>query len=97
MTDGIDSRLQEYRDSIDNIDAALIHLLSERFKVTQKVGELKAELDMPPADKEREAKQISRLRKLAEDAKLDPDFSEKFLAFIVSEVIRNHEKIRDQS
>ena len=30
------------RQSIDNIDAALIHMLAERFKFTQQVGRLKA-------------------------------------------------------
>jgi len=86
--------LQRLRDSIDNIDAALIHLLAERFKCTQVVGRFKAERGLPPADPSREAKQIARLRALAHDAKLDPDFAEKFLNFIVKEVIRHHEAIR---
>jgi len=88
-----DPELLRLRDSIDNIDAALIHLLAERFKCTQAVGEYKATHNLPPADPSREAAQIARLRKLAEDAKLDPDFAEKFLNFIVKEVIRHHEAI----
>ncbi len=86
--------LLEIRHSIDNIDAALIHLLAERFKQTRKVGELKARESLPPADPAREAQQIARLRALAHDAKLDPDFAEKFLNFIVKEVIRHHEALR---
>ncbi|MCE9520940.1 MAG: chorismate mutase [Alphaproteobacteria bacterium] len=89
------SELQRLRDSIDNIDAALIHLLAERFKFTQKVGALKATANMPPADPKREAQQIARLRALAETAKLDPEFAEKFLNFIVTEVIRHHHAHRD--
>ncbi|MEY4965253.1 MAG: hypothetical protein RL274_836 [Pseudomonadota bacterium] len=85
--------LLRLRLSIDNIDAALIHLLAERFKCTQAVGEFKASHDLPPADPSREAAQIARLRELAEKAKLDPDFAEKFLNFIVKEVIRHHEAI----
>jgi chorismate mutase len=88
-----DAALLALRDSIDNIDAALIHLLAERFKCTKDVGRLKAEHGLPPADPEREARQIARLRALANDAKLDPDFAEKFLNFIVREVIRHHEEI----
>ncbi|HWA69307.1 MAG TPA: chorismate mutase [Rhizomicrobium sp.] len=85
--------LLRLRNSIDNIDAALIHLLAERFKCTQAVGEYKAAHALPPADPAREADQIARLRGLARAAKLDPDFAEKFLNFIVTEVIRHHEAI----
>ncbi|MEH6632834.1 MAG: chorismate mutase [Halopseudomonas aestusnigri] len=94
MAEDIKAKLIEYRDSIDNIDASLIYMLSERFKVTEKVGLFKKEYNLPPADPSREQKQISRLRDLAKSAKLDPDFSEKFINFVIDEVIRNHEKIR---
>ena len=93
MASAIDPELRRLRDSIDNIDAALVHLLAERFKCTQRVGEFKAAHGLPPADPAREAEQIKRLRELAVTAKLDPDFAEKFLAFIVQEVIRHHEAI----
>jgi chorismate mutase len=73
------------------MDAALIHLLAERFKITQQVGELKAAYGMPAADPAREAQQIARLRQLAEEARLDPEFAEKFLTFVVAEVVRHHE------
>lgn len=88
-----DPELARLRESIDNIDAALVHLLAERFKCTQAVGVYKAQHGLPPADPGREAQQIARLRSLAQTAKLDPDFAEKFLNFIVSEVIRHHEAI----
>ncbi|HEV2561776.1 MAG TPA: chorismate mutase [Rhizomicrobium sp.] len=90
-----DPELLQLRDSIDNIDAALIHLLAERFKCTKAVGEFKATHGLPPADPGREAQQIARLRTLAQTAKLDPDFAEKFLNFIVKEVIRHHEALRN--
>jgi chorismate mutase len=88
-----DSELARWRDSIDNIDAALVHMLAERFKCTQAVGRLKAEHKLPPADPGREAQQIARLRALAKEAKLDPDFAEKFLNFIIKEVIHHHLEI----
>ena len=88
------AELGEMRASIDNIDAALIHILAERFKCTQRVGALKARHNMPSADPAREAQQIARLRALSKEARFDPDFAEKFLNFIVTEVIRHHEAIK---
>ena len=90
-----DQQLARYRASIDNIDAALIHLLAERFKITQDVGRYKAASGLPAADPAREERQVTRLRALAEEAGLDPVFSEKFLRFIVAEVIHHHQRIAE--
>ncbi|MCB2080495.1 MAG: chorismate mutase [Novosphingobium sp.] len=92
-----DPVLAGFRKSIDNIDAALIHMLAERFRITKAVGEYKAQTELPPADPGREQRQIARLRNLAEEADLDPEFSEKFLRFIIDEVIRHHERAREQN
>jgi chorismate mutase len=89
----IPTELSSLRKSIDNIDAALVHLLAERFKTTQQVGRLKARSAMPPSDPVREAAQLKRLRTLATEADLDPAFAEKFLSFILAEVIQHHEEL----
>ena len=89
----IDPVLAGYRSSIDNIDAALIHMLAERFRITKAVGAYKAQMKLPPPG--REERQIARMRKLAEDANLDPEFSETFLRFIIREVIRHHEQAQN--
>lgn len=86
--------LREHRQSIDRLDAILVYTLAERFKHTQSVGRLKAEHDLPPSDPGREAAQIERLKTLAVEADLDPEFATKFLTFIISEVIRHHEKLK---
>ncbi len=85
--------LDSIRLSIDNIDAALIHLLAERFRFTQQVGRLKAANGLPPSDPEREKVQIARLKALAVDSRLDPAFAEKWFNFVVAEVIHHHEQI----
>ena len=92
-----EATLLALRGSIDNIDAALIHMLAERFRCTQQVGELKAEHGMPTSDPDREVRQIARLRSLAEDAHLDPEFAEKWFNFVVAEVIHHHKTIAEGS
>ena len=94
MIQASQDKLAQYRKSIDNMDAALIHVLAERFRITKAVGKYKAENDLPPADHSREKKQVERLRKLAIEAELDPDFAETLLNFIIQEVIRHHEQAR---
>lgn len=86
--------LKEHRESIDRLDAIIVYTLAERFKHTQSVGRLKAEHGLPPSDPSREAEQIARLERLAREADLDPEFARKFLNFVISEVIRHHEKLQ---
>ena len=86
--------LRDHRESIDRLDAILVYTLAERFKHTQAVGRLKAEHELPPSDPAREARQIERLEWLAGEADLDPEFAKEFLSFIISEVIRHHEKLQ---
>ncbi len=86
--------LRDHRESIDRLDAILVYTLGERFKHTQAVGRLKAEHDLPPADPVREGAQIARLTDLARRADLDPEFAKKFLAFVIQEVIKHHEKLK---
>ncbi|AWB90208.1 chorismate mutase [Homoserinimonas hongtaonis] len=91
----VNPELLSLRQSIDNVDAAIIHMLAERFKFTQHVGRLKAANGLPSSDPAREQVQIERLRELAVESNLDPEFAEKFLNFIVAEVIHHHERIRN--
>jgi chorismate mutase len=86
--------LKDHRDAIDRLDAILVYTLAERFKQTQSVGRLKAEHNLPPSDPAREANQMARLEALSQEADLDPDLAKKFLTFIISEVIRHHEKLQ---
>jgi len=94
MTDSPLEKLADIRTSIDNFDAALIHILAERFRKTKQVGALKAAHDLPPSDPAREKEQVQRLRQLAESSDLDPDFAEKFLEFVIREVIQHHKQAR---
>jgi chorismate mutase len=85
--------LGDLRASIDRIDAAVVYMLAERFRCTEEVSRLKAIHRLPPADPTREKYQVERLRELAKDANFNPDFTEKYLAFIIREVIHHHERV----
>lgn len=67
-------------------------MLAERFRFTKQVGVLKATHEMPPSEPAREEHQVARLCRLALDADLDPAFAEKWLNFVVAEVIHHHEQ-----
>ncbi|HYZ83952.1 MAG TPA: chorismate mutase [Bryobacteraceae bacterium] len=96
MADLVDyaSKLRDLRDSIDNIDAAIVHMLAERFRCTQAVGKLKVQHGLPSRDPAREAEQVGRLRHLATVSNLDPDIAEKFLSLVIHEVVQGHETLR---
>ena len=87
--------LKSHRASIDRLDAILVYTLGERFSHTKAVGQIKANHDLPASDPNREVEQITRLKNLAESADLDTAFAEKFLNFIIQEVIKNHKTYQD--
>src|SRR5262245_40847566 len=89
--------LAKLRLSIDNLDAAMVHLLAERFRCTHAIGELKARHGLVSRDPRREAAQLRRLRTLAAESGLDPDFIQKLHALVVREVIINHEAVKFES
>ena len=82
--------LPELRQSIDNLDLAILTLLAERFKVTDRIGALKQKLGLPAIDPDREASQRQYVRATARSLGLDPDFAENIWRLVVNQVVRNH-------
>ncbi|MEM9138756.1 MAG: chorismate mutase [Pseudomonadota bacterium] len=93
-TERAEALLADLRQSIDNLDAVLVHTLAERFRCTTEVGKLKAQHTLPPADPAREARQIERLERMCSESGLDPDFAKTFMRFIIDEVIRHHQQFQ---
>lgn len=89
------AKIKSLRQSIDNVDTAIVSLLAERFKYTSQVGVLKARAGFAPADYKREDYQIERLHRIAVDAGLDPDIAEMYREFVVIEAKRRHKRIAD--
>ncbi|MEK1873447.1 MAG: chorismate mutase [Rhizobium altiplani] len=88
-----EAQLLAHRQTIDNIDAALVHILAERFRSTNEIGVLKAQFSLPAVDKEREERQHVRLKELSRSAGLDPTFIESLMKFIMGEVVKRHRAI----
>lgn len=89
------AKIKSLRQSIDNVDTAIVSLLAERFRYTSQVGVLKARAGFAPADYKREDYQIERLHRIAVDAGLDPDIAEMYREFVVAEAKRRHKRIAD--
>jgi chorismate mutase len=85
--------LEDMRKSIDNIDNAIVAMLAERFKITNRVGYYKAEHGLPAKDSSRESAQYKRIVELAEQYGLDPDFAKLYLSAVIDLVIKKHEEI----
>ncbi|MGE8651994.1 chorismate mutase [Bifidobacterium adolescentis] len=89
------AKISSLRQSIDNVDTAIVSLLAERFKYTSQVGLLKARAGFAPADYKRERYQIERLHRIAVEAGLDPDIAEMYREFVVTEAKRRHKRIAE--
>lgn len=87
-------RLADYRETIDNLDAAIVHLLAERFRVTGRIGMLKHEENIPAGDPDRESAQLRRLGEIARSSGLDPAVVDIVFPPIMAEVRRRHDLLR---
>jgi chorismate mutase len=83
-------QLVDCRKSIDNLDAALIAILAERFRLTEKIGRTKVKGGFEARDLEREQRQLKRFRKLASSHKLDVDVAVDIMIRIIHHVKKRH-------
>jgi chorismate mutase len=82
--------LETLRADIDAIDAQIVTLLASRFRITSKVGQLKARHALDPVDPDREAVQEARFRALAQANGLKPELVVGIFRSVIDEVIVNH-------
>ncbi len=90
-------QLLNYRKQIDEIDDQIAKLIAKRFAITTKVGEYKSDNNLESVDKEREKEIYKKLTKLAEENKLNKDLLIKIQELIIAEVVKNHEKIKQNN
>lgn len=82
--------LETLRADIDAIDAQIVALLAGRFRITSKVGQLKARHALDPVDPDREAAQEARFRALAQVNGLKPELVLRIFRSVINEVVSNH-------
>jgi chorismate mutase len=64
--------IKQLRHQIDDLDEKIIHLLADRQREVEQIGELKKVHQLPVYDPKRELDQRTKRRKLAKELKLDP-------------------------
>jgi len=83
--------LGRLRGKIDDVDAGLIALLGERFKLTRSVGQLKAVDGSPVLDVSREQAQDARYAALAKAADVDGDLVRRVFDDVRAAVRAEHQ------
>lgn len=85
--------LPDLRQKIDEIDDRIVELISERFRITDEIGTLKADSSAPALDAEREQHIISRLTEKSGKLAVNPDLISSIFRSILSEVVLKHQQI----
>ena len=89
----VNPELLQLRDQIDIVDAHLVKLLGQRFGLTAQVGLLKKQTGLEARDPDRERLQIEKVRKLATDSGVDPDFIENLFQTMLKTVVQKHREV----
>jgi chorismate mutase len=85
------AQMEDYRKSIDNLDSALIAILAERFRMTEKIGLTKSAAGLAPLDPERERQQFENFRALAGSFGLDVQVVADVMGRIIQHAKNRHE------
>lgn len=84
--------LEELRKQIDQIDAKLITVLSDRMKLVKKIGTHKKMKGIPPLDKKRWEQVLTSKLKLAQSQGLNMDFIRKLYELIHEQALLLEQK-----
>ena len=80
--------IEHLRENIDEIDDEIV-----RFRITEKVGQLKAAAGFAALDAAREERQLARMSGLAVDCGLSPTIAHAYRDFVVTASKKRHEDI----
>ncbi|MBB3110824.1 chorismate mutase [Paenibacillus phyllosphaerae] len=91
------SPLNQLRVDIDQVDRQIIALLAERFKLTEEVGQYKAQQGLPAQDPFREQLQFNKIAQLSEECGLKPGYASDIYRLIMDLAIARHRELRQES
>ncbi len=77
------NELELLRQKINQLDAELLDLLALRGGLSQEVAEYKAKNSLPIYQPQREEELFSRIRTMAAEKGLDPDYIESIFRLII--------------
>ena len=84
--------LEELRKQIDQIDATLLHVLSNRMKLVKEIGAFKKMKGIPPLDKKRWEQVLASKLKLAQSQGLNIIFIRKIYELIHEQALLIEQK-----
>lgn len=90
----VPEELLRVRAQIDRVDTGLVLLLANRFALTQRVGELKAEFGLEALDPERESRKLAAIRTVCAEHDVNPELVTEILERVMREVVKNHKLIK---
>lgn len=93
----MEDELELLRQEIDAVDERFVELLAERFRITRRVGRIKAERGLPAQDAIREAQIDAKVRRLAAEYELDESLVSDVLRAVIDRVIAEHRQLAPET
>lgn len=87
------SELEQLRSKLDAVDADLLSLLSQRFKIIEAVATLKKETSIPVMQKERVEQLLTSRKDAARRLNLDEQFVSRLFRSIVAEACKLENRV----
>lgn len=75
--------IKKLRNEIDKIDASIIKKISQRNKLSNKIGQFKSKLNKKIVDKKREQQLMLHYQKLCHHYQLNPKFIKQLFKLII--------------
>ena len=89
--------LEELRIEVDNANKEIIKAISKRFLATREIDKLKAKENLSSVDRNRENIVIKNVRLSAKQNNLNEDMIEKIFRIIMIEVVKEHNKLKENN